>query len=189
MLFLLVLVVLLARACVVHSGPTLSELGSEITILIHDDLQGIISLPNFKVLVLLVTQLITVNVGIKSPVGNSAVLLLSAISVRDAEPACKALGEQLWSPDQGSSSIQANLNYLTYQGQYDADQAYLISSDADGPRTITGKGKVKKLFKNSKLPVLCTQTAPFSNATLKDNSEKWHISVTSGTTLVTGYEL
>jgi len=186
MLFLLVLAVFLTRSCVVHSSPTLSELGSDITILIHNDLQGMISLLIFETLVLLNTQLSKFVVGIKSPLKDSAMLLLSAISLRDGASACKALGEQLWSADQGQSSIQANLDYVTYQGQYDADQAYLIASDAAGPRTISGKGTVKKLPNNSKLPVLCTQTAPFSNATLKDNSEKWQVSVTSDTTLVTG---
>lgn len=57
MLFLLVLAVFLTRSCVVHSSPTLSELGSDITILIHNDLQGMISLLIFETLVLLNTQL------------------------------------------------------------------------------------------------------------------------------------
>ncbi|PVH87965.1 alpha/beta-hydrolase [Cadophora sp. DSE1049] len=164
MLFLLVLTVLLTTFCVVHSGPTLSEHGSDITLLIHDDLQG--------------TQ---------NPHEDSGVLLLSAFSPRDAELACKALGEQLWSPNLGTSSIQTDLNYLTYQGQYDINQNYLIAPSADVWSAITGQGKVRKISGDLKLPVLCTQTAPISNATYKDNSEKWQISVKTGNMLVTGF--
>ncbi|KAK0114511.1 hypothetical protein ONS95_014001 [Cadophora gregata] len=164
MLCLSILTVLLTTLCVVNSGPTSSDLDSDVTIIIHDDLQGKQS--NHK---------------------DSGVLLLSATSSRDAESACIALGEQLWAPDLKTGFFPINLNYLVYQEQYDVDQDYFISSTSDGLRTITGKGKVKRFSGSSKLPVLCTQTAPFSNATYKDSSEKWQVSVKSSSSLVTGF--
>ncbi|KAK5997691.1 Venom carboxylesterase-6-like protein [Cladobotryum mycophilum] len=40
---------------------------------------------------------------------------------------------------------------------------------------------------NAQLPVLCTQTAPFSNSTYADNSEKWQVQTKSGSQNITGY--
>ncbi|KAH7382860.1 cholinesterase [Cadophora sp. MPI-SDFR-AT-0126] len=164
MLFLLLLAVSFSIFCVVRSDPTLSEYNADITLLIQDDLKGA-----------------------ANPLNKSGVLLLSAIPQKDARSACNAVGEQLWSPNMPTSSIQSNLDYLTYQGEYEANQDYLIAPDSDGPRAITGKGKFKKVSGDPELPVLCTQTAPFSNATYKNSSEKWQISVKTGGSLVTGF--
>ncbi|KAG4430270.1 hypothetical protein IFR05_014249 [Cadophora sp. M221] len=161
---LLVWILLLASLTIVDSGPVLSDFGADITLLTHDDLQGTQNL--FK---------------------DSGVLLLSVLPQKDANAACKALGERLWSPELKTTSIQVNLDYLTYEGQYSADQQYFIAPRTEDPRVLTGKGKVKKASGSSKLPVLCTQTAPFSNATYKDNSERWQISIKSGNGIVTGF--
>ena len=114
------------------------------------------------------------GIGPSSPSGNSGVIVLSEKRTgKDAADACATLGEQLWSPELNTSSIQSNLNYLVYQKKIDPDNAFWIG----GGRSISGRGVVAPEKGEVPLPVLCTQSAPFSTDSVKDTSEKWRISV------------
>lgn len=78
--------------------------------------------------------------------------------------------------------FQRNLDYLALRTNLSSDARFWIS-DA---RTITVKGEVGPApDPAASLPVLCTQTAPFSNETFQDVSDRWQISVTAnGETLI-----
>jgi hypothetical protein len=120
--------------------------------------------------------------GPTGPNANSAVLLLSSGTPKSAEADCASLGEQLWAPELKTANIQPNLDYLTFEG-CSADQKYLIA----GSRAIDGKGRISKADSNTRLPVLCTQSAPFSNSSFQDASSKWQVSVHSNNEYLTGY--
>jgi carboxylesterase type B len=66
-------------------------------------------------------------------------------------------------------------------------QRYWISSSSGNCRAINPAGIVLPVGCDEKLPVLCTQSAPFSNSTFADNSEKWHTKIQSGNQTITGY--
>lgn len=118
---------------------------------------------------------------------NSSIIVLSARPYSDALTACKALGEQLWSPDIGNASIQHNLDYLKYKDTALGTSSFWIASKGVGSRAIDRTGRISWPAIASRLPVLCTQSAPFSNETFKDTSEQWQVTVRSNGEYLTGY--
>lgn len=125
--------------------------------------------------------------GVNSPTANSSIIVLSARPYSDAILACKALGEQLWSPELGSSSIQRNLDYLRYKDNALGSSQFWIASKGVGSRAIDRTGRVSWPAIASRLPVICTQTAPFSNETFKDTSDNWQVTVRSNGEYLTGF--
>jgi hypothetical protein len=113
--------------------------------------------------------------------------VLEARSLKEASDSCQALGEQLWSPELKTSSIQTNLNYLKYNEDADDCSQYWIASKGSISRAITADGVISQVKSSLELPVLCTQSAPFSNETTKDSSEKWQVTVRSNNEYLTGY--
>jgi hypothetical protein len=85
-----------------------------------------------------------------------------------------------------ASSVQPNLSYLSYQEKYPINQLYLIAPFAAEPQAISSKGDVTSISSSLQLPVLCTQTAPFSNFTFRDTSEKLKVIVPTNNEPVTG---
>lgn len=83
----------------------------------------------------------------------------------DASSACSSLNEGLWNPQQDDF-----LQYLVYQNQpgpyWTAGGCTLLTSD--GPQTT-------QCADDTKLPVLCSQSAPLSTSTKQDNSTQWWI--------------
>ncbi|PMD26025.1 alpha/beta-hydrolase [Hyaloscypha hepaticicola] len=128
--------------------------------------------------------------GSESPSADSDVILLSPRSRIYAASACAALGEQLWSPELKTSSIQPNLDYLTSGGQFSADQQYWIASTRNTSRAIDGHGNIANtsttLSAYLQLPILCTQSAPFSNSTYQNTSSQWQVTVYSNNEYITG---
>lgn len=132
-------------------------------------------------------RLVTYQPGPGSTNANSAVLLLTSRSQKSAVEGCAALGETLWSPELKTASIQPNLDYLAFEGCAE-DQQYWIASTQSSARTIDGKGHISNVKDSSaNLPVLCTQSAPFSNSTFQDPSARWQVSVHSNNEYLTGY--
>lgn len=126
--------------------------------------------------------------GPQSQCADSGVILLTPRSWESAAADCAALGERLWGPELKTSSIQSNLDYLTYEGKYHASQQYWISSDRSGVRVINGAGRVEAAnHRKLELPALCTQSAPFSNSTYQDTSSKWQVTIKSNNEYLTGY--
>ncbi|KAI1467047.1 cholinesterase [Daldinia caldariorum] len=146
------------------AAPSPQSLNSSLTLLIDNDLQGV-----------------------SSPVSNSGVLLLEARSLKHARETCEAVGEQLWSLEKGTKSIQANLDYLKYSNLDLGLSKFWIASKNQSARAVDIDGHVVQENPDTKLPVLCSQSAPFSNVTFQDTGEKWQVIVKSNNESLTGY--
>ncbi|KAF4628794.1 hypothetical protein G7Y89_g9357 [Cudoniella acicularis] len=160
-------VVILTIVQLTHSISSPNAIGSDLTILISNDI-----------------------LGPQSPSADSGVILLSPRSQVSADSACKVLGETLWAPELQTASIQSNLDYLTFEGKYSADQQYWIASNATAIRAIDGKGHISDYTTFSpglRLPALCTQSAPFSNISVQDDSQRWQVTVHSNNEYITGF--
>ncbi|KAI1804417.1 cholinesterase [Daldinia bambusicola] len=144
--------------------PTPQSLDSSLTLLIDNDLQGA-----------------------SSPVSNSGVLLLEARSLDRAHEICEAVGEHLWSLEAGIKSIQANLDYLKYSNPDLSRSKFWVASENQSAQAIDIDGHVVQANPDTKLPVLCSQSAPFSNVTFQDTQEKWQVTVKSNNESLTGY--
>jgi hypothetical protein len=113
---------------------------------------------------------------------------LSRRSQSDAAAACQALGEQLWSPELKTASIQPNLDYLKYQGKISDSTLLWIGSSNNESRAIDASGKVADVDAGLHLPVLCTQTAPYATASAQPNTNaQYQVSVHSNNEDYTGY--
>lgn len=106
-------------------------------------------------------------------------LLSSSTSYENAVAGCEALNEQLWSPESAKGSIQANLDYLVYEGKATEDAQFWIAPLGSGRRAITALGEVGAVNSTLGLPALCTQSAPLATTSKTDNSSGWQISVRS----------
>ncbi|KAL8420055.1 hypothetical protein RB594_002999 [Gaeumannomyces avenae] len=148
--------------------PSPDALQADITLLIDNDLQGT-----------------------SSPLADSGVVLLSGRNhtLDEANLGCVALGERLWAPDHGNSSIQATLNYLVYQQAAQNQSKFWISPTAgSNPRTISaGHGVEPASDGDLRLPALCTQSAPFSSPAAADRGAQWHVSVRANDEVLTGF--
>ncbi|KAH8809183.1 Alpha/Beta hydrolase protein [Xylogone sp. PMI_703] len=159
-----IIIALITNAFFVFSTPSPNDLGSDLTILINNDL-----------------------LGSQSPNADSGIILLSERSRGEAASDCTALGEELWAPELGVSSIPENLGYLVYQGKYDSEQQFWVAPAGSQPRAINIEGVVSDVSPHLHLPALCTQTAPFSNHSFQDNSPQWRVTVHSNNEYITGF--
>ncbi|KAI1115119.1 cholinesterase, partial [Nemania sp. NC0429] len=164
MLDITLLSLTLLSALGVAGAPSPESLGSSITSLMTNDLQGS-----------------------ASPFANSSLNILDARSFADASRSCQALGERLWSPSPGVSSIQKNLDYLKYSGHHQKASRFWIGPENQSGRTIDISGRVSHAAKALKLPVLCMNSAPFSSATSQDIDERWRVTVHSNNEYITGF--
>ncbi|KAK3357600.1 Alpha/Beta hydrolase protein [Lasiosphaeria hispida] len=147
------------------SAPSPTGLKSDLTILINNDLQA----------------------GSSSPYSTSGVILLSRRTYGDAVAGCAALGEQLWFPEPNTSSIQPNLDYLKYQGKINGSSTLWIASQGNTTRAVGTSGTISPAVAASRLPALCTQTAPYSSENSQDTSSKWQVAVNANNQTLTGY--
>ncbi|KAK0646650.1 Alpha/Beta hydrolase protein [Cercophora newfieldiana] len=154
----------MALAAFAAAIPSPKSLNSDLTILISNDLQG----PN-------------------SPLAGSGVILLSPRPYHDAEAGCEALSERLWSPELNASLVKPNLDYLQFQGKLNATSKLWIQGSNSSHAALDMSGAVSPADPASQLPVLCTQTAPFSSKGVQDTSEKWRVEVQANNQTVTGY--
>ncbi|KAI8949605.1 Alpha/Beta hydrolase protein [Xylaria longipes] len=152
------------RASGAAGAPSPESLNSSITTVITNDLQGIYS-----------------------PFVNSGLILLDPRPYSGASRSCQLLGEQLWSPELGISSIRTNLNYLRYTTHYEELPGFWIGSDHVTRQILSLNGNVSRTSEALELPVLCTQSAPFSSDTSQDNNEKWHVKIRSNNDYITGF--
>ena len=167
-------------AAIASATVSPSSLNSDISIIIHNDLMR----KNPCFLKYHMLSIVTENT---SSFAGSGVLLLDPMPLQKAIESCKSLGESLWTSQTGFSQIKSDLNYLTFQGKYTSDQRYWISSLHNTPSTINGHGKIQKASANTHLPVLCHQSAPYSDHETQDNSSAWRVSVHSNNEYLTGY--
>ncbi|KAH8909858.1 cholinesterase-like protein [Coniochaeta sp. PMI_546] len=152
-------------ATLVTGAPSPQSLKSSISLLVDNDLQGA-----------------------SSPSASSAVILLSRRAQGDAAAACQGLGEQLWSPELKTASIQANLDYLKYQGKIGDSTLLWIGSSNNESRAISASGKITDVDAGLRLPALCTQTAPFATGSSQPNTNtQYQVSVHSNNEDYTGF--
>lgn len=114
-------------------------------------------------------------------------ILLSSASYSEAVSGCHALSEELWSPEQGTASIQRSLDYLLYEGVANNDTKLWIAAQDDRMRAVDVFGNVSMVPSGSELPVLCTQSAPFTNTSYTDTSTEWQVSVHSNNEDLVGW--
>ncbi|KAJ5656772.1 hypothetical protein N7507_008722 [Penicillium longicatenatum] len=151
-------------AATVNAALSPGSIESDLSILIHNDLlEG------------------------NSTLAGSGVLLLDPMPLQKAIETCYSLGETLWSYKAEVSDIKHDLGYLSYQGKYSENQKYWIAPVHNTPSTINANGKVQKASVNTHLPVLCTQSAPYSNSDSQDTSSRWQVSVHSNNEYLTGF--
>ncbi|KAI3399391.1 hypothetical protein diail_7118 [Diaporthe ilicicola] len=146
------------------STPSPASLNSDLTILLDNNLQGA-----------------------SSPTADSGVIVLSPRTYQDAVSGCQALSEELWSPALGTASIQANLDYLVYEGRAEKDSRFWIAAQNNQTRALSASGNVTTVESGQKLSVLCTQSAPFANSSSTDTSAKWQVSVHSNNEDLVGF--
>lgn len=110
---------------------------------------------------------------------HSAVVLLDSTSYDDAVAGCESLSEELWSPENATTSIQANLDYLVYEGTATKHSQFWVAANGSSTRAISAAGHVAAVNSSLTLPALCTQSAPLANNTNHDTSAGWRVSVSS----------
>lgn len=121
-----------------------------------------------------------------SSLANTGVLLLDETTWKSAKASCEALGEEIWEP--GTSDIEANLKYMVYSGKYGESQLFWVNGKT--PTTFSVTGHVRTIASNRALPalpVLCTQSAPYSNKSFADIEEEWQVSVTANNQILVGF--
>lgn len=178
-----ILSTLLSSVSLTAASPSPNTIDSDLTIIVNNDLQG----PS-------------------SPSANASVLLLSSsLPFSQASQACSSLGESLYSPETLSvTTIKPDIDYLLYRSGKSSslDTTFWIAPSTKNPSVTrvldvspsgrisisevrNGKGKGKA----AEYPVLCTQTAPFSNNQAQDKSAKWQVGVegVNGNEKITGF--
>ncbi|KAK1986784.1 carboxylesterase [Colletotrichum cereale] len=148
----LALVALLAAA--VSCAPSTQDLRTDISIIRDNDL-----------------------LDSRSPAANtSALFLRSRMSFHEAKAACDKIGEELWAPASKSNDTPRILSILDYQEPYiDLSAIWVASKDGVTPTTINLQGEISSANASATNPVLCMQTAPFSNRVSQDNTERWQV--------------
>lgn len=114
-------------------------------------------------------------------------ILLDSQRPENAAAACAALGEQLWAPELKTASIQSSLDYLKYQDKIKDSSLLWIAPSGNTTRAIGTSGAIFSVQPSLQLPVLCTQTAPFSNITYANTNSEWLVSVASNNETYVGY--
>ncbi|KAG9234531.1 cholinesterase [Amylocarpus encephaloides] len=165
------LILVLTIAQLTQGIPSPNALGSDLTILINNDL-----------------------LGRQSTFANSGVILITSRSATSAAAACTELGEGLWVPEgkrgNDTDNLVRNINYLTFQGKYSADQLYWIAPSGASVRAINGQGQIldsSNVSSHSHLPALCTQSASLSDSATQDASSRWQVTVHSNNEYITGF--
>ncbi|KAK4554546.1 hypothetical protein LTR86_008400 [Recurvomyces mirabilis] len=140
-------------------GPNPVAMKSDMTIVTHNDLYGNMSTHQ-----------------------DAALVLSTAMTEQQAQAACAALGEKLWSPFQSNGDF---LDFLCYEGEN--GPYWIAGQNGADCKTFTGDGMQGVKSCPTTLPVLCTQSAPLSNLTYADNSTQWQTTVSTGSQTITGF--
>ncbi|KAI1212406.1 alpha/beta-hydrolase [Annulohypoxylon truncatum] len=149
---------------------------------------GVIAIPSPQTLNSSLTLLVDNDLqGAAGSASDSGALLLEAYSLNNASEACEDVGEKLWSLEPNTSNVQNMLNYLNYSSLNTGFSQFWIASQNGSIRAIDLDGRISQTKLDAELPVLCTQSAPFSNGTSQDTSEKWQITVESNNETLTGF--
>lgn len=93
---------------------------------------------------------------------------------------CEALSEALWSPENATTSIQANSDYLVYEGRATKQSHFwVVASGSNSTRAISATRHVSIFNSSLTLPAFCTQSAPLASKYKYDTSAEWRVTVHS----------
>lgn len=106
-------------------------------------------------------------------------ILLSSTSYESAVAGCEALGEELWSPENATASIQSSLDYLVYEGKANETSQFWVARSSNSTYAISASGVVSAVNTSLALAALCTQSAPLATVSETSTSSEWQISVHS----------
>ncbi|KAJ5678233.1 Carboxylesterase type B [Penicillium maclennaniae] len=151
-------------ATTVFAVASPASLDSDVSILIHNDLQET-----------------------SSPWSKSGVIVLGEMPLLKATEACQSLGESLWTSHSKVSTIQSGLDYLVFEHKVSRSQQYWIAPIRGVPSTVNANGEIRESSPSKHLPVLCTQSAPYSTADTKDTNSTWQINIQSNNEHITGF--
>ena len=133
------------------------------------------------------------NTGAASPDADSAVILTDARSYQDvSQSVCAKLGEKLWKPKPGNCKRATPAlpfsDYLKFDGKADGSSKFWVNSDS-GSNAVDIAGRPSKVDSgsNSRLPGLCTNTAPYSTQSFQNSTSQWQISLDVNGQTLTGY--
>lgn len=160
-----------ALASLVTAVPSADSVGSDLQILLHNDLYG------------------------NESSHGDAVIVLKTIQTHDqAKKACAALSESLWSPpsNAGDTDFLAYLTYTSDSQHSERSRKQLHHVTGKGPhgscKSIDpSSGHVQPIDCKIKLSALCTQSAPLSYVNNTDTSAPKQTTVTSGKAIYTGW--
>ncbi|KAF9531081.1 cholinesterase [Crepidotus variabilis] len=112
---------------------------------------------------------------------NASILLNSQLSNRDAVSACSKLNEGLLSTTGNNtlSDLQVLTRYLEYDKQVAGDQKFWVASKLNGCQTFSFEKGVQAASCSSKLPALCSQSAPYKVSSQTDPSPVYQVQVQS----------
>lgn len=163
-LFALTVLSVFLLACNVLAATSLSSLSSGIRFLYQNDL-------NWN--------------KANSAARQAGYLLLTApLTAQDAASKCAALNEAL-APSSALSDagLQAQMNYALFERTYSGSQSFwvadrkalTVSAGNDGKAAIAAAQPAAE----TKLPALCTQSAPWNFANRTDTSAQWQVATSS----------
>ncbi|KAF2662683.1 cholinesterase [Lophiostoma macrostomum CBS 122681] len=157
--------VLFTLICLVSCAiavPSPQSIGSDLTILTHNDLYG----PG-------------------SSRTAAAIVLGARQSYSQSSSSCASLQESLWNPGNSSQDL-GFLRYLDH-GK-DAEQIGLYwAGGSSGCQAIDTRGELQTRPCDSLLPSLCSQSASLSSKASVDASAQWQTSVNTGNASIVGY--
>ncbi|EMD59954.1 hypothetical protein COCSADRAFT_203020 [Bipolaris sorokiniana ND90Pr] len=144
------------------AAPNPKLLGSDLTILTHNDLYG------------------------TSSTRKTATIVLSARQSNDkAQTTCKQLHETLWEPE-----IRTDFGFLKYlehaNAAEESDLYWIGGRGQSGCRAITTNGTIHDHDCKAILPVLCSQSAALSFPRNDDISKNWQVAVNAGKASILG---
>ncbi|KAK8109659.1 hypothetical protein PG999_007796 [Apiospora kogelbergensis] len=156
----------LSLLTVTSAIPSVSSVGSDLQILLHNDLYG--------------------N---QSARGEAVIVLRTAQTQEDAAKACVAIGESLWSPA-SDPKLNDFLAYLSYGMEDESDsipidQLWVSSTSKGVCNTITSSGQTGSADCTARLPGLCTQSAALYSVNGTDT--EYQTQVSAGDAVYTGY--
>ena len=116
-------------------------------------------------------------------------MLTGTTSHEEASKACSDIHEKLLDLKDTSQSfnLTAILGHLVYNSPVNTAQQYWVSSAPGYCQATNAYGKISDVNCLEQLPALCSQSAPFSNASYADTASEWQVTVQAGERLLTGY--
>jgi hypothetical protein len=122
------------------------------------------------------------TIGNESQRTDAAILLSTPMTEQQGRQACSVLNEGLWFPGADHGSI---LEYLAYQGTVGPFR--VAGRQGSECNNIIATGIIGSSACSEKLPTLCSNSAPVSDALMVDNSTSFQTTVHDQQSSWTGF--